>query len=68
MFTIRGGSISILKRSVSVHFRLLNVVSRQAYAVDCVIRPVAPSSEIDVELYGKRMESLRRTIEDATRS
>jgi hypothetical protein len=67
MFTVFDGKINCFDKTVFLSVKVLNVLTRKSYVVDCKVTRNESAIQIDPVAYSKRFETLRRSIESCTR-
>lgn len=66
MFFLKQPTIVGADDSVSLSIRFLSVLSKRSYTLRCELRREEPQNAADVLPFHQRLESLRRSIENAT--
>ncbi|MEZ2126906.1 MULTISPECIES: hypothetical protein [unclassified Sinorhizobium] len=65
MFSFTNTHLSEREGLLSLSIRLVNHVSRRSYTFRCELRRDEPTETVDVASFGKRLESLRKSIDNS---
>jgi hypothetical protein len=65
MFSIMDTRLSEREGLLSLSVRLVNHMSRRSYTFRCELRRDEPTETVDVVSFGKRLESLRKSIDNS---